>query len=81
METNGNYIASGGNRHPSSADWDVVSGLLAFGSDRNVAVWDPLVGSISNQHKLKTLTDQRIRVLIMRELRLCCQGILTKSTR
>ena len=36
-------IATGGNRHPSAADWDQKSGLLAFGSDQNVAVWNPLV--------------------------------------
>ncbi|KAL8830430.1 MAG: hypothetical protein Q9191_001428 [Dirinaria sp. TL-2023a] len=33
----------GANRHPAAADWDVLSGLLAYGSDRNIALWDPLV--------------------------------------
>ena len=37
------YLAAGGNRHPSAADWDLASGLLAFGADRNVAIWSPLV--------------------------------------
>lgn len=37
------YLAVGGNRHPSAADWDPASGLLAFGADRNVAIWSPLV--------------------------------------
>lgn len=37
------YIAAGGNRHPSAADWDAVSGLLAYGTDRNIALWSPLV--------------------------------------
>ena len=37
------YIAAGGNRHPAAADWDSVSGLLAFGADRNVAIWKPSV--------------------------------------
>ncbi|KAI9772883.1 MAG: hypothetical protein M1840_008765 [Geoglossum simile] len=36
------FIAVGGNRHPSAADWDLQSGLLAFGADRNVALWNPL---------------------------------------
>ncbi|KAL9031415.1 MAG: hypothetical protein Q9196_000564 [Gyalolechia fulgens] len=36
------YIAAGGNRHPAAADWDSTTGLLAYGSDRNVALWDPL---------------------------------------
>ncbi|KAL9640507.1 MAG: hypothetical protein Q9164_000257 [Protoblastenia rupestris] len=35
------YIAAGGNRHPSAADWDAHTGLLAFGADRNVALWSP----------------------------------------
>ncbi|KAE8450121.1 hypothetical protein EG329_006902 [Mollisiaceae sp. DMI_Dod_QoI] len=34
------YLAAGANRHPSAADWD-ASGLLAFGADRNVALWQP----------------------------------------
>ncbi|KAI9864596.1 MAG: hypothetical protein M1813_003085 [Trichoglossum hirsutum] len=37
-----NFIAVGGNRHPSAADWDPQSGLLAFGADRNIAIWNPL---------------------------------------
>ncbi|PKY06882.1 6PF2K-domain-containing protein [Aspergillus campestris IBT 28561] len=35
------YISVGGNRHPAAADWDVRSGVLAFGADNNVALWDP----------------------------------------
>ncbi len=37
------YVAAGGNRHPSAADWDSVSGVLAYGADRNIALWSPLV--------------------------------------
>lgn len=37
------YIAAGGNRHPAAADWDASSGLLAYGSDINVALWNPSV--------------------------------------
>lgn len=40
------YIAAGGNRHPAAADWDANSGLLAYGSDRNVALWKPSVRSL-----------------------------------
>jgi elongator complex protein 2 len=40
------YISVGGNRHPAAADWDrAKSGLLAFGADNNIALWDPLVRS------------------------------------
>lgn len=41
------YIAAGGNRHPAAADWDEDTGLLAYGSDRNVALWQPLVSKIN----------------------------------
>ena len=37
------YIAAGGNRHPTAADWDAESGLLAYGADKNIAIWNPLV--------------------------------------
>ncbi len=37
------YISVGGNRHPTSADWDTQSGVLAFGADNNIALWNPLV--------------------------------------
>jgi elongator complex protein 2 len=39
------YISVGGNRHPSAADWDVQSGVLAYGADNNVALWEPSVGT------------------------------------
>ena len=37
------FISVGGNRHPGAADWDSESGLLAFGADNNIALWNPLV--------------------------------------
>ncbi|KAG4419777.1 hypothetical protein IFR04_007087 [Cadophora malorum] len=40
-QANAEYLAAGANRHPSAADWDVLSGLLAYGADRNVALWYP----------------------------------------
>ncbi|KAL8918804.1 MAG: hypothetical protein Q9208_007142 [Pyrenodesmia sp. 3 TL-2023] len=36
------YVAAGGNRHPAAADWDFETGLLAYGSDSNVALWKPV---------------------------------------
>lgn len=41
------YFAAGGNRHPAAADWDPISGLLAYGAENNVALWKPLVVLIS----------------------------------
>jgi hypothetical protein len=35
------YIAAGANRHPEAADW--CGDVLAFGSGRNVALWNMLV--------------------------------------
>lgn len=41
------YISTGGNRHPQASDWDrSPAGLLAFGADNNIAIWDPLVSAI-----------------------------------
>ena len=37
------HVAAGGNGHPSAADYDPDSSLLAFGCDRNVALWDSAV--------------------------------------
>lgn len=33
------YVAAGGNRHPSAADW--APGLFAFGAGINIALWNP----------------------------------------
>ena len=43
MRVNSEYISVGGNRQPAAADWDVVSGMVAYGADRNIALWSPLV--------------------------------------
>jgi hypothetical protein len=45
------YISVGGNRHPGAADWDVQSGVLAYGADNNVALWEPVVGSLGPHHR------------------------------
>lgn len=61
------YLAAGANRHPSAADWD-ESGLLAYGTDRNIALWYPGVSfdylfdeSLSYENKLGCYNDQQIR--------------------
>ncbi|KAI6714284.1 hypothetical protein JHW43_003231 [Diplocarpon mali] len=45
------YLAAGANRHPSAADWD-MGGLLAFGADRNVALWQPQNETSKGVHAL-----------------------------
>ena len=42
------YIAAGGNRHPAAADWNASTGLVAYGTGRNIALWKPLVVIMSN---------------------------------
>ena len=37
------YLTIGGNRNSAAADWDLKTGLLAYGADHNVALWRPLV--------------------------------------
>ncbi|TID18505.1 WD40 repeat-like protein [Venturia nashicola] len=40
------YISAGGNRHPEASDWDrSPAGLLAFGADNNIAIWNPLASN------------------------------------
>ncbi|KAA8643195.1 hypothetical protein EYZ11_010323 [Aspergillus tanneri] len=48
------YISVGGNRHPAAAAWDVQSGVLAFGADNNVALWDPAENSHRGVYALLT---------------------------
>lgn len=70
VDWNTDYLAAGGNRHPSAADWDLASGLLAFGADRNVALWSPLVRLISNrQIKIAHYAD---RMMATKASRHCC---------
>ncbi|KAK5136926.1 hypothetical protein LTR08_001433 [Meristemomyces frigidus] len=67
------YLAAGGNRHPSAADW--ASGLLAFGAGQNVALWNPederhngisalLHGHTDHVNAVKIYDDSRKRHLI-----------------
>lgn len=44
------YLAAGANRHPSVADWD-ENGVLAFGCDRNIALWRPKVRQSCSSRK------------------------------
>lgn len=35
------YVVAGANRHPAAADWH--GEVLAYGADRNIAIWNPQV--------------------------------------
>ncbi|KAI9677605.1 MAG: hypothetical protein M1817_006559 [Caeruleum heppii] len=41
FKVNLDFVAVGGNGYPAASDWDPSSGLLAFGADNNIALWDP----------------------------------------
>ncbi|KAL6702437.1 Elongator subunit elp2 [Coniothyrium glycines] len=42
MKASSEFISTGGNRNPAAADWDGCgTGLLAFGADNGIALWDP----------------------------------------
>ncbi|CRG88755.1 Elongator complex protein 2 [Talaromyces islandicus] len=60
------YISVGGNRHPGAADWDVHSGVLAYGADNNVALWAP--EDKSNQGVFALLVGHRDKVSAVRFL-------------
>ncbi|KAF2621133.1 WD40 repeat-like protein [Macroventuria anomochaeta] len=57
MNISPEFVSVGGNRNPAAADWDVNgSGVLAFGADNCIALWDPQdeklsgVQAVSNGH-------------------------------
>ncbi|MCJ1285209.1 hypothetical protein MMC26_004548 [Xylographa opegraphella] len=71
------YLSAGGNRHPNAADWDAATGVLAYGADRNIALWLPLdvhqvgLGALISGHtdkvnavKFLPQTSQDIPILI-----------------
>ncbi|EPS26091.1 hypothetical protein PDE_01027 [Penicillium oxalicum 114-2] len=57
------YISVGGNRHPGAADWDVQSGVLAFGADNNVALWEPLDNSTRGVYALLVGHSDKVSVV------------------
>jgi hypothetical protein len=54
------YLSAGANRYAAAADWG-EDGLVAFGSDANVCLWDPTVSFLSSclptPPELRTFTD------------------------
>ena len=52
MQIDLEYLSVGGNRNPSSADYDSKTGILAFGAGHNVALWQPLV----NQDQVSSMS-------------------------
>ncbi|KKK22462.1 hypothetical protein AOCH_001955 [Aspergillus ochraceoroseus] len=58
------YISVGGNRHPAAADWDVQSGVLAYGADNNVALWEPR--DASNRGAYSVLVGHTEKVNVVR---------------
>ncbi|KAJ4370281.1 Elongator subunit elp2 [Didymella sp. IMI 355093] len=51
MDISTEFVSVGGNRNPAAADWDINgSGLLAFGADNCIALWDPLDERLRGVH-------------------------------
>lgn len=42
------YVVAGANRHPAAADWH--GEVLAYGADRNIAIWNPQVCHFSSSY-------------------------------
>ncbi|KAJ5578868.1 hypothetical protein N7450_007735 [Penicillium hetheringtonii] len=57
------YISVGGNRHPGAADWDVKTGVLAYGADNNVALWEPLESSQRGVYSLLVGHTDKVSVV------------------
>ncbi|RDW83971.1 Elongator subunit ELP2 [Aspergillus mulundensis] len=57
------YISVGGNRHPAAADWDVQTGILAYGADNNVALWDPLEESHRGVYSVLVSHTDKVNVV------------------
>ncbi|KAJ4985030.1 Elongator complex protein 2 [Stagonosporopsis vannaccii] len=53
MNISSEYVSVGGNRNPAAADWDVNgSGILAFGADNCIALWDPQDEKLAGVHAI-----------------------------
>ncbi|KAL7266649.1 Elongator subunit elp2 [Rhizina undulata] len=66
VEVDTSFIAVGGNRHPSAAEWSPASGILAFGAGRCIALWNP--EDSSNRGIYGTLKAHTDRVNVVRFL-------------
>ncbi|KAJ8113593.1 hypothetical protein OPT61_g4311 [Boeremia exigua] len=53
MNISPEFVSIGGNRNPAAADWDVNgSGILAFGADNCIALWDPQDDRLAGVHSV-----------------------------
>ncbi|KAI5367904.1 Putative elongator complex protein [Septoria linicola] len=76
------YIAAGGNRHPSAADWS--SSLLAFGAGNNIALWNPEDHNRRGVHELlagHVDTVNAIKIIDAPDTRLLVSGSADKTVR
>ncbi|EAS37267.3 RNA polymerase II Elongator subunit [Coccidioides immitis RS] len=63
------YICVGGNRHPAAADWHKQSGLVAYGADNNVALWDPADRRNRGVHAILAGHTDKVNVVKFHSLR------------
>ncbi|KAF2503059.1 RNA polymeras-like protein II Elongator subunit [Lophium mytilinum] len=58
------FLSTGGNRHPSAADWDREgSQLLAFGADHNIALWNPEDENLRGVTRLLSGHEKQVTVV------------------
>lgn len=72
------YLAAGANRHPSAADWN-DEGILAYGTDRNVALWRPQVSSNLLCHMVQNSNKTSLRVLVFYSIIVEANDVLSES--
>ena len=76
------YTAIGGNRHPAAADWDPVTGIVAFGSGNNIAIWRPVVsGGYLIPFQVLPSAYLVVSKMIGKVSRSCCKVIQIPSMR
>lgn len=76
------YIAAGGNRHPSAADW--APSLLAYGAGNNIALWNPEDEQYRGVHALlagHTDLVNAIKIIDAADQRLIVSGSADKTIR
>ncbi|KAK6349832.1 hypothetical protein TWF696_006098 [Orbilia brochopaga] len=56
------FIAVGANRIPTASDWDVNSGLIAYGAGNTIAIWQPEETDTSRSGVLATLKGHTDKV-------------------
>ena len=52
------YLSTGANRQTAAADWS-QEGILAFGANSNVALWEPSVGGLLSEKPSRLASEEK----------------------